>query len=64
MTDVWELSPSERETYSSLIRQRHETLGSSFRELMTRYPSFEHHSAYRETFYEEVIELATEVRFP
>lgn len=64
ITNVGELSSPERGKYASLIRQRHERLAFAFRKLMTGYQSFEQHSAYRQTFYEEVIELATEVKFP
>jgi len=58
------LSSPEQEIHASVIRQRHEMLAFSFRKLMTGYQSFEQHNAYRQTFYEEVIELTTKVKFP
>jgi hypothetical protein len=58
---VNDLSSHELDERASAVRQRQEVLASAFRDLMTRDQSLEKSNAYRRSFYQEVIELATEV---
>ncbi len=60
-TNPNELSSRERDERASAVRQRQEVLASAFRDLMTRDQSLEQSNAYRRSFYQEVIKLATEV---
>lgn len=64
-TDPSQLSSHEweRDERSLAVRQRQEVLASAFRDLMTRDQSLEQSNAYRRSFYQEVIKLATEVNY-
>jgi hypothetical protein len=60
-TNSNQLSSHERDERASAVRQRQEMLASAFRDLMTRDQSLEQSNAYRRSFFQEVIKLATEV---
>jgi hypothetical protein len=54
-------SHDEQDERASAVGQRQEVLASAFRDLMTKGQSLERSNAYRRSFYQEVIKLATEV---
>jgi len=58
-----DLSRTERGEQASLVRQRQEKLAFAFRDRMTRGQSFQAPNDYQKKFYEDVIRLATEVKF-
>ncbi len=61
--DIKNLSKEDRKDYVSSVVERQRELASAFRERMTAGQSYDSSNLYRESFYDEVIKLADEVKF-
>jgi hypothetical protein len=61
--DIDNLSPAERDKQALLVKERQKMLAGAFRDCMTTGQSLHGANAYRRSFFEQIIDMATEVRF-
>ena len=61
--DISDLSQAEWDKQALLVKARQAMLAVAFHECMTAGQSFRTPNSYRQTFFEEVIDRATEVSF-
>ena len=55
------LVSQDRDSLTSIVRERQASLAFKFRDLMTRGQSFQSSNEFRQHFYKDVIKLATDV---